>query len=148
MGNSTESEVLRKTRPRSVVVVAILQALQGLGLLGYGIYLIHSSGWTMVMKSRGLQYIPFPMFESISPGVVVIVLSATMVFLAFTLFFLQSWAWVASMTIQGLGLLTGLVAYLRHRPNYVGLLVGILLVMFLNQQEVQDAFRRKVGKLE
>jgi hypothetical protein len=50
-------------------------------------------------------------------------------------------AWQAAMTLQGFGLLVGLINYLRDRPNFIGMALGVILVLYLNHREVQDAFR-------
>jgi hypothetical protein len=40
----------------------------------------------------------------------------------------------------------GLINYFRNRPNYVGMALGVLLVLYLNHQEVREAFRvRRIG---
>jgi hypothetical protein len=61
--------------------------------------------------------------------------------IAFALLRLKSWAWMAAMELQGLGLIAALYAYLRGNPNYVGMLISIILVFYLNQQEIRAAFR-------
>ena len=63
--------------------------------------------------------------------------------LAIALWMLKSWAWIASMALQGLSLFAALVGYLRHHPNYISMVLGILLVFYLNQQEIQAVFHRR-----
>lgn len=131
----------RRTLPRSATIAALLQILQSLGLLGYGLYLLVQGGWTHVIKSGGLRFIPFPMFERLSSALVVVILASFTLLVAFAMLARLRWAWLVSMTLQGLGLFTGLIAYALGRANYVGLLVGVILVLYLNQGEVREAYQ-------
>ncbi len=132
--------------PRSVVILALIQTLQGIGLLGAGIYQGRLAGWNLWTQFGEWQYIPLPLFESFSNVLVLIVLGSAMILVSAALLRLASWAWLFSMTLQGLGLLIGLVNYLRQRPNYIGMAVGIFLVFYLNLDEVQAALRSKVRR--
>jgi hypothetical protein len=51
-------------------------------------------------------------------------------------------AWILAMLIQMLALVSALVGYLRGSPNYLAMLLGVVIVLTLNNQEVQNAFRR------
>jgi len=133
-------------RPRSVMILAIIQTLQGLGLLGAGLYQGRLAGWDIWTRFGEWQYIPLPLFESLSSVFVLLVLGSAMILVSIALVRLASWAWLFSMTLQGLGLFIGLVNYLRNRPNYLGMALGIFLVFYLNLDEVQAAFRRKHEK--
>jgi hypothetical protein len=137
----------KKFRPRSIGIATGLLVIQGLGLLGYGIYQLITHGWGFSAVVRGWRYIPFPLFESLSSGIILTVLGAVTLLVAVAFLALTRYAWQAAMTLQGFGLLVGLINYLRHRPNYIGMALGVLLVLYLNHQEVQEAFRlRKVIK--
>jgi hypothetical protein len=142
-----EPQVLPKhrQRPRSVIILAALQILQGLGLLGYGISLVVEKGWVLSAAAIAVQYMPFAWFEGISSGVVLICLALFTLLIAIALLRLKSWAWMAAIAIQGLGLLAALIDYIRHRPNFIGMLLGIILVLYLNHREIQEVFRGKRG---
>lgn len=127
--------------PRSVVILAIIQILQGVSLLGAGLYQGNLAGWNVWTRFGEWQYIPLPLFESFSNVLVLLILGSAMILVSLALLRLASWAWLFSMTLQGLGLFIGLVNYLRHRPNYVGMAVGIFLVFYLNMDEVQAALQ-------
>lgn len=136
-------EKKRASLPRSVVLLAIIQALQGVSLFGAGLYQGRLSSWNLWTRFGEWQYIPLPLFEGITNGFVLLALGAAMILVSFALFRLASWAWLISMTLQGMGLFIGLVNYLRHRPNFIGMAVGIFLVFYLNLDEVQAALRQK-----
>ncbi|PWH20076.1 MAG: hypothetical protein DDG59_01390 [Anaerolineae bacterium] len=139
-------EKKQPARPRSVIILAVIQALQGVGLLGAGLYQGRAAGWDLWTRFGEWQYIPLPLFESLSNVFVLVVLGLAMILVSIALLRLASWAWLFSMTLQGMGLFIGLVNYLRHRPNYLGMVMGIFLVFYLNLDEVQAALRRKKEK--
>lgn len=141
--NRMTKEKKRPSLPRSVVILAIIQILQGISLLGAGLYQGRLAGWNVWTRFGEWQYIPLPLFESFSNVLVLLILGSAMILVSLALLRLASWAWLFSMTLQGLGLFIGLVNYLRQRPNYVGMAVGIFLVFYLNLDEVQAALRGK-----
>jgi hypothetical protein len=55
--------------------------------------------------------------------------------------------WVNAVLVQGGGLLTALLLYFGPRPMYAYfvMLVGILMVLYLHQADVQSAFRQAPG---
>lgn len=142
---SPHSEAAKRhpSLPRSVVILAVIQILQGISLVGAGLYQGRLTGWNLWTRFGEWQYIPLPLFESLSNVLVLLVLGSAMILVSLALLRLASWAWLFSMTLQGLGLFIGLVNYLRQRPNYIGMAVGIFLVFYLNLDEVQAALRRR-----
>jgi hypothetical protein len=52
-------------------------------------------------------------------------------------------AWLLAVLVQGLNLALALVLYFKGRPDYVYLmmLIGVLMVLYLHQSDVQAAFR-------
>jgi len=128
-------------RSRSVTILAALHFLQSLVLLGFGIYLVSTTGWAQTETTQASQFLPLALFQGMISGVVTLVLALLGVLIAFALLRLKSWAWMAAMELQGLGLIAALYAYLRGNPNYVGMLIGIILVFYLNQQEIRAVFR-------
>jgi hypothetical protein len=141
MNLSDEHKQNRKNRPRSIIIAAILLIIQGLGLSGYGVYQLIAHGWGLRTTAWGWRYIPLPLFESLSSGIVLTVLGAITLLVAISFLMLAKRAWQAAMTLQGFGLLVGLINYLRDRPNYIGMALGVILVLYLNHREVQEAFR-------
>ncbi len=134
------SKRIHPTLPRSVVIVAVIQIVQGAGLLSAGIYQAIAHGWGLQQHLGNWRFIPLPLFESLSSAIVLIGLGSLMILMSIALLKLVHWAWLFSMSLQGLGLLFGLISYMRHRPNYIGMALGILIVFYLNLDEVQNAF--------
>jgi hypothetical protein len=129
-------------RSRSITILAGLHLLQSLVLLGFGIYLVRTSGWAQhVTFARAFKFMPFALVDSMVSGIVTVFLAALGVIIAVALLGMRSWAWLAAICLQGIGLASALYGYFRNRPNYFGMLIGILLVLYLNQHEVRAAFR-------
>jgi hypothetical protein len=120
-----------------------LQLLQSLSLLGLGIYLIAASEGIPDRAVRATHLLPLAIFDNMISSAVMIVLGLLGGVTAFALLRLRSWAWMAAIILQGFGLLAALIGYIRQQPNYVGMVTSIILVLYLNQQEVQAAFREK-----
>lgn len=133
-------------RSRAVTLLAWLHLLQSLALLGFAIYLLSTEGWQPAVDAPEVdfgpwQYLPLALFDGMVSAVAMLVLAVLGVLIAIALLRLHGWAWLAAMSLQGMGLVAALYGYLHGRPNYIGMLIGIFLVFYLNQREVQAAFR-------
>jgi hypothetical protein len=138
---------IQEKKPRSLAILVLLQVIQGLGLLLYSLYIGRVFGWGFERREvQLLDIAPFELFDIISSGSLFLALGLITLFLAIALWMLKRWAWVASMALQGFSLFAALWGYLRQHPNYVSMVLGILLVFYLNQQEVQAVFRRRIEK--
>ena len=135
-----------KKRPSVVVVATFLQVLQGGVLLVYGAYQLSAHGWEFSATSDWWRFIPLPLFESLTSGLVLVILGVFMLIVAIAFWFMKNWAWLSALSMQGIGLFVGLVDYVRQRPHYLGMLLGILIFIFLNHQDVQRVFQIKSSK--
>jgi len=130
-------------RPRSLIILVMMQILQGLGLLGFGAYTARQFGWgweggELVFSSL----VPYSVVGIVYSGLLYLILALVTLFIALELWLVRRWAWLAAMTLQGFSLLAALFGYLRGQPNYISMVLGIVLVLHLNQAEVQAVFRR------
>jgi hypothetical protein len=132
-------------RPRRVSILASIQFFQGLALIINGSMLIVIYGWPGIKPVAVNDSSMFLLFEQLTSGVSQIFLALPILIVSIALLKLRSWAWLFAMSLQGLGLILSLYAYAIHRPNYAVMLLGIILVFYLNQQEVQIAFREPRG---
>lgn len=131
------------SQPRSITVLIVLLLAQATGTMGYGIFLGFYNGWVIFKKARFYNFLPFAMADRVSSAIVLIALASVMFFVAFAFIMKKPWAWLAAVTIQGISLLVGLVEYLIDNPNYVALAFGVVMVFYLNQQEVRDIYNQK-----
>ena len=58
---------------------------------------------------------------------------------------LHRWAWAALMILVGAALGEGILRYTRGDPNYLVMLVNVLIVFYLNQRSVQRLFRARTA---
>jgi uncharacterized membrane protein (DUF2068 family) len=56
---------------------------------------------------------------------------------------LRRWAWFIIMVQLGLSMALGLGLYFLDNPFYLGMVVNVIMVFYLNQREVQQAFERR-----
>jgi hypothetical protein len=56
---------------------------------------------------------------------------------------LRRWAWFIIMVQLGLTMALGLWLYFLDTPFYLGMVVSVIMVFYLNQREVQQAFERR-----
>jgi uncharacterized membrane protein (DUF2068 family) len=56
---------------------------------------------------------------------------------------MQRWAWFVIMLDLGLSMCLGLYSYYYGSPDYWSMFFNVVMVFYLNQREVQNAFVRK-----
>jgi hypothetical protein len=61
----------------------------------------------------------------------------------FGLLRLRRWAWVLVMIQLGMVMALDLALYFVGSPQYASMLISVVTVFYLNQSDVQDAFRRR-----
>jgi hypothetical protein len=59
---------------------------------------------------------------------------------ALGLLFLKRWGWILTMILTGLGLSYTIWSYFQGNPNYIGMVMDLVIVFYLNQREVQLPF--------
>ena len=130
--------------PRSVRILAWLQILQGLGSLLVGLAFTLQGGAALGGVPAPLPYLavgdPLLAFER---GVSQLLLAYPILWVGFALFRLKPWAWLSTMTLQGVVLFVNLVSYFRGGANYLSMTVSILIVLYLNHAEVREAFQSR-----
>ena len=123
-------EQSRRKRPFGVRVIVILQFLSILSLaIDY---------WESIWQ------FPSPVPELIGQDEVALVFALFTVLYQFVvtigLILLQRWAWLLIMVQLGLGMAFDLWAYSNGTPLYASMLISVLMVFYLNQRDVQQAF--------
>jgi hypothetical protein len=139
----SKKPIQKKRRPRSVSIIAWLHLVQSLVFLVFGAFLFEASSGLTIRIITAIRLIPLAVFQSMISVLVMVILAVFGVFVAIALFRLKAWAWLAAMSLQGIGLVAALYGYITGRPNYVGMLIGLILVLYLNQYEVRIAFREQ-----
>jgi uncharacterized membrane protein (DUF2068 family) len=68
--------------------------------------------------------------------------------LIFGLLWLRRWAWVLVMVQVGALMILDLWFYFRGEPAYFSMIANVVMVFYLNQREVQLAFRQRGERVE
>lgn len=55
---------------------------------------------------------------------------------------MYSWAWLLVMITTGLSMILLIWRYFQGTPDYLPMAINVLVVFYLNQRDVQQAFRR------
>ena len=55
---------------------------------------------------------------------------------------MRSWAWLLVMIVTGLSMALQIWRYFQGFPDYLTMVINVLVVFYLNQRDVQQAFRR------
>lgn len=87
--------------------------------------------------------VTLPLISTDNQPIVAAIAAAISLSLAIGLWFLQKWAWTGVMLYQGVALASGLLGFVRGEEPFTQLAIGVLIVFYLNQSEVQAAFRRQ-----
>lgn len=91
------------------------------------------------------QFLRF--YSQVTPSDILNVLLVPVeLFLVFGLWYLKRWAWVLYMIRLGLSMMLNLNAHFSGTdPNYLLMALDVLLVFYLNQRDVQQAFGYRTG---
>jgi hypothetical protein len=139
----------RSPRPPVVSIVVLIFLLQvvtfaallWLQLAGLGLRGIDSLSSDLAAAwLQGDRWIDAVLFGGL------FLLSVTSVFVTIGLARVRPWAWLWAMTIQGVRLLIGLVAYFRGDPYTFSMLIPLIAVLLLDQVPVRRAFGEEGGQ--
>ena len=134
MADAHISPTTRRRRPFGVYAIILLLLLSILS-----VYLedVRTQGGGLIggLLPNGLE---IPRNKAVSTSVTVVYS-----LLIIGLFTLRRWAWVAGMVLVGVGLGFNILLYFRGNPQYLNMLLEVVLVFYLNQRDVQQAFRRR-----
>jgi hypothetical protein len=137
-----------KTRRRTLYLLSVLLALETLGLVGVSVYAIGRIDWESELED---VMISVEALETIALSLLLLPLAVVTGITAAGFLRIGRGAWLRAMVIQGIILTLCLWLYmsgLAHRVVYAGMLYAILIVWYLNTNEVRSAFyaRKHVRK--
>lgn len=124
--------VERVPRPRRPFGVGVIALMQGVAAPTTGISLFLTD--TPLGMSRA--YERFSDYSAFALGVIGIVI-------AVGLWRLKRWAWVSTMIWFGFTMAGSLLAYRQGDAPYWLMVISIITVFYLNQRDVQQAFRHR-----
>lgn len=138
----------RSPRPPVVSVVVLIFLLQivsfvvllGLQLVGLGVTRMETmTGAVLAAWQASDRWIDVALLA------VLALLTVVSVFVTIGLGRTRPWAWLWGMTIQGVRLFIGLIAYFRGDPYTFAMLVQLVAVLLLDQEPVRRAFGQEGG---
>ena len=148
------TELRQRISYRQVRVVGALLILQGVGLIGLGVYFFGRVDWSRALVTSGQGQIDIQIIDEPSSNLVeqaalfaiFFLPSAVLLLLAGLSFLvLRRRGWLLATTAQSLILLVCLFAYPDPRPGfaYPFIAYSILMVLYLNSRSVRAAFHSK-----
>jgi uncharacterized protein YhhL (DUF1145 family) len=130
-------------RPVGVTIIAVLQ------LIGAILVLIGSLGILIFKDAIGQELAQAPALSQDSSfitgfGVFLLGLAIVGFFLAYGLYHLKGWAWLTTLILQSLGILSNLTTLFTDGPNQgiavFQIVVSSVVVYYLLRSEVKRAF--------
>jgi hypothetical protein len=148
------TELRQRISYRQVRVVGALLILQGVGLMGLGVYFFGRVDWDRALVSSGqgqihVQTIDEPSLKLLEQAALFAIFflpSAVLLLLAGLSFLVvRRRGWLLATTAQSLILLVCLFAYPDPRPGFTYPFIAycILMVLYLNSRSVRAAFHSK-----
>jgi hypothetical protein len=129
-------------RPLGVTVLAVVLFLYGLlmtalGLFALGLSALHYTGnipaeWDVVIGKLSVLDI-LQVGAQTTLGIFALMSGMGM-------FWMRPWAWLMGMLLLGCELAIQLGSYFEGHPSYVSMLITALLVFYLNQRPMREAF--------
>ena len=148
------TELRQRISYRQVRVVGALLILQGIGLMGLGVYFFGRVDWDRALVTSGqgqihVQTIDEPLLMLLEQAALFAIFflpSAVLLLLAGLSFLIvRRRGWLLATTAQSLILLVCLFAYPDPRPGFTYPFIAycILMVLYLNSRSVRAAFHSK-----
>jgi hypothetical protein len=154
------TELRQRTSYPQVRVVGALLILQGVSLIGIGIYFFSRIDWDRALvftNEQGqihVQTIDGPLLKPLEQATLFAIyfLPPAVLLLLAGLSFLvvRRWGWLLATTAQSLILLVCLFAYPDPRPGFAYPFIAycILMVLYLNSRGVRAAFHSRKNPLQ
>jgi hypothetical protein len=129
-------------RPLSVTLVGALVLIQGL---------VFTAIWGLILGAFGARY-----WGALPPEVVAelpditlpeLLLAATNLVMGLVglisgvgILRLRAWAGLMALIAQGMNLIAELISYTRGEAEYLNMVISVIIVFYLNQRDVRNAF--------
>ncbi len=129
-------------RPLSVILVGALVLIQGL---------VFTAIWGLILSAFGTRYwgalppkvvaeLPDITLPELLLAVTNLVMGLVGLISGVGILRLRAWAGLMALIAQGMNLVAELVSYTRGEANYLNMLISVIIVFYLNQRDVRNAF--------
>jgi hypothetical protein len=127
--NDTPARPRRRRRPFGVTMIAWLLIINMLSI-----------GTTLLLEDS-----PFgiEIDNDFVEGSITLALLVIAIVIAVGLWRLRRWAWIATMIWFGVSMATALAAWRDGHAPYTSMVLDVITVFYLNQRDVQAAFRHR-----
>jgi len=152
-----------RRRPFGVVVITILQMTTTLAPLAVLALVRSGQDPSLLAYLRTLEPVNFTIVETLAASmtawqsfyqfsgltppavlsILLLALTGARVVIIAGFWFLKRWGWVLLMVQLGLLMVTDLYVYFNGSPHFLSMLNSVLVVFYLNQREVQQAFQAR-----
>jgi hypothetical protein len=151
--NITANPELRETNrlPFGIYAIVFFLALHILALIldllrvQYGVVVDFMDTFgQLILEEFGLGRL-FGQFVKNESGLIIVDLTFTVLLCVIIAGLLakKRWAWVSTMILIGASLLISLVHYFNEDPRFLNMLVGVMVVFYLNERNVQHVYERR-----
>lgn len=129
-------------RPLGVTILGVLTLLQGLTLI---VLAVLALVFEITLLTGTIPLERIHVFAVLTPGdilsaVGLAVFGVLGLVSGIGILRLRAWAWLMGMLLQGVTLATLLIGYFQGYPSYFNMLLGAIIVFYLNQRTIRQAF--------
>lgn len=121
--------------PVGLIVIVVLQLVLAV------FEVLFLLGWKQSLLALRLL-VQNPIFYTETVGWILV---AILLLAVLGLLLQKRWGWIVTMILTGLGLFYTIWSYFRGTPRYFPMLIYVIIVLYLNQREVQQPFRRRAN---
>ncbi|NHI87874.1 MAG: hypothetical protein EAX87_00040 [Candidatus Thorarchaeota archaeon] len=116
-------------RPLGVTIIVILEVL---GALAY----LFTGAMAILAGAMVGSIIPGLGAFAVAIGAIVLIFGILYLLLAWGLWTLKSWAWMAAVILNIIGLILGILQF-----NWIGVIISLIIVIYLQQGDIKSRFR-------
>ena len=130
-------------RPRGVTIISCLLLVQGLiGILTVGALALAHWLPTQVLLNFGVTSVIG--WAGAGAYVLVALLALLALIGGVALLMMRPWAWTLAMLLEGYALALNLWSFFQGHPFYLQMLLGTVIVFYLNTRDVYRAFQARL----
>jgi uncharacterized membrane protein (DUF2068 family) len=116
-------------RPLGVTIIVILEVLGALAYLFLGAMAVLAGAYaSSIFPGLGAF--------AVALGAIVLIFGLLYLLLAWGLWTLKSWAWMAAVILNLIGLILGILQF-----NWIGVIINLIIVIYLQQGDIKSRFR-------
>ncbi len=137
-----ETTAKTKDRPFGIKAIIFLHLLAGiLPLVDF--FIFADPNIATVIRTYFVFGADFIASDERIIGGILITFAIFQIVLVIGLWQMRHWAWLLVMITTGITMATQIWRYFNDLPDYLGMAVNVIVVFYLNQRDVQQAFKQE-----